>query len=153
MNDLSTHSAIDDEIKAFWRDGCNGTFSGLIVLHGERREILHNDYHHPFRQNSNIAHELAHIILGHPLTKAIKLDGQREFDTTVEEEAKWLGAALLLPKEATKHIALNAIPNTQVQKDYGVSDSLLQYRLRVTDAFGYARNARSKYGAQIPVST
>jgi Zn-dependent peptidase ImmA (M78 family) len=146
VRDLSTHPGVADKDRTYWRSGSDSTFSALIVHAGTFKEIVHNDFHHPRRQNSNIAHELAHIILGHPLTAPIKPNGERAYDAEIEEEAKWLGAALLLPKKAAVHIILNGVPVDIVQSSYGVSEPLLQYRLRVTDAYRCAQNMRRKYG-------
>lgn len=146
VRDLSTHPGIPDDIKEFWQNSTGDTFSGLIIHDGTYKEVVHNDFHHPRRQNSNITHELAHIILGHPLTAPIRPNGERAYDPGIEEEAKWLGAALLVPKKAAVHILLNRLPLDFVQREYGVSESLLRYRVQVTDANRCARNFRRKYG-------
>ena len=39
-------------------------FSALTVFDGHRRMIVHNDSHSEARQNSNLAHELAHACQG-----------------------------------------------------------------------------------------
>jgi hypothetical protein len=88
VHDLSSHPGIPDDIKEFWRTNAEDTFSGLIIHDGMYKEIVHNDFHHPRRQNSNIMHELAHIILGHSLTAPIKPNGERAYDPEIEEEAK-----------------------------------------------------------------
>ena len=146
VRDFSTHPGVAEKDRAYWRTGADSTLSALIIHKGTYKEIVHNDFHHPRRQNSNIAHELAHIILGHPLTAPIKSNGERAYNADIEEEAKWLGAALLLPKKAAVHIVLNSVPIDLVQSSYGISEVMLQYRLRVTDAFRCAQNTRQKYG-------
>src|SRR5436305_9337672 len=40
-------------------------FSAMTVNDGSYRMIVHNESHHPYRQNSNVMHEIAHILLGH----------------------------------------------------------------------------------------
>ncbi|SON54239.1 hypothetical protein HDIA_0698 [Hartmannibacter diazotrophicus] len=144
---LSTHSGVPQEIKTFWRTNGKDTFSGVTINDGAYKEIIYNDFHHPRRQNSDIAHELAHIVLGHPLTAPIKANGERDYDPTIEEEAKWLGAAILLPKKALIYIILNALPIETVQTEYNVSESLFQFRVQVTDAYRAAKNIRRKYGS------
>nr|WP_255714102.1 ImmA/IrrE family metallo-endopeptidase [Pelagibacterium xiamenense] len=143
---LSTHDGVPDEIKTFWQTNGEDTFSGVTINDGTYKEIVYNDFHHPRRQNSDIAHELAHIVLGHTLTAPIKANGERDYDRAIEEEAKWLGATLLLPKKALIHVILNGMPIEAVRDEYGVSESLYRFRAQVTDAFRAAKNTRRKYG-------
>ena len=146
IKELSTHPGVPKEIKDYWQSNAEFTFSGLIITDGAYKEIVHNDFHHARRQNSNIAHELAHIILGHPLAVPILSNGERAYDPEIEEEAKWLGATLLLPKKSTVHIVLHSLSLEYVQQEYGVSSELIRYRVQVTDARGCARNIRRKRG-------
>ena len=54
-----------------------GVFSAVTVPCGMKRAIVHNDFHHPYRQRSNIMHELAHGFLGHPPCETFDCDGER----------------------------------------------------------------------------
>src|SRR5581483_1512737 len=76
-------------------------FSAVTVFDGPRRAIYHNDTHSPGRQASNLAHELAHGLLLHPPTPALNDYGCREWDQEIEDEATWLGGALLITEQAT----------------------------------------------------
>src|SRR4051812_801083 len=64
--------------------------------------IIYNPKKSSGRQSSDVIHELAHIILGHePCTVVLSEDGEvstRTFDQKQEDEANWLGWALLLPR-------------------------------------------------------
>ena len=142
---LSCHPGISEDVRAYWQNNSTFSFSGLITCDGTYKEILYNDFHSIGRQNSNISHELSHIILGHPMTVPIKENGERDYHASIEEEAKWLGAALLIPKKATLHILLNSLSVQNAAYLYGVSESLLKYRLQVTDAYRYAENVQKKY--------
>lgn len=147
--ELSTHPTIPDHIKEYFANEGSDKFSAATLIDGTYKEILHNDYHHPNRQNSSIMHEISHIILGHPPKPPLIEDSCRNFDPTLENEANNLGFTLLVPKKS----ALNAIENfasKQLAADfYGVSLELLQYRIRISDAIRWAKN-RAKYrGASI----
>ncbi|GFO80648.1 MAG: hypothetical protein A49_02750 [Methyloceanibacter sp.] len=144
---LSTHEGIPEDIKNFWRTNEDDTFSGLTINDGVYKEVVYNDFHHLRRQNSDISHELAHIVLGHPLTAPIRPNGERDYDPTIEEEAKWLGATLLLPKKALIRIILNGLTIETVKQEYCVSEDLFQFRAHVTDAYSAAKNIRRKYGS------
>ena len=108
-------------------------FSAVTVPCGPTTAIVHNDTHHPFRQRSNICHELAHCFLGHECTPPLTEDGERARDGGVEAEANFLAGALLISNEAALHIVRNGlVPSAQTL--YGVSQAMLEFRLRVSGA-------------------
>jgi Zn-dependent peptidase ImmA (M78 family) len=98
--------------------------------------VIYNPRHSPGRQASDIAHELAHIILDHEPGKIVlSQDGgmiMRSYDQKQEEEANWLGWTLLLPREALVHAAKAKLTTLQIAERYGVSEQLVEYRLRMT---------------------
>ena len=109
-------------------------FSAITICDRGMRLIIHNDAHSQRRQAANISHELAHGLLIHspaPLTGA---GGGRIFNREHEEEANWLGPALLISEEAALLIAERGQPFDPWAAYYGVSNELLQMRLRVTGA-------------------
>jgi hypothetical protein len=55
-------------------------------------------------------------------------------DPAAEEEAKWLGPALLVPNEAALHILETRMPTPAATAFYGISGPLLQMRLNVSGA-------------------
>src|SRR4051794_12669462 len=69
------------------REDSQITFSATTVADGSFKLIVHNDFHHPFRQNSNVMHELAHILLGHPPRPPLADNNCRNFDAQSEYEA------------------------------------------------------------------
>lgn len=145
---IRDNPALPTEITRYWASHPKDPFSGLIISDGCYKEIHHNDFHHPRRQNSDLAHELAHVILGHDLDTPIKENGERAYDRNTEEEAKWLGATLLLPKKATLMTVLNSYTREMIENEFEVSWALYQYRIKVTDTVRAARNVRRKYSAE-----
>lgn len=119
------------------------SFSAVTIPCAHRRAIVHNDAHHPFRQNSNICHELAHCFLGHEFAPPLTDQGERTRDSAQEEEAHFLGGVLLLPDEAAKLIALRGLKNKACDM-FGVSDDMLKYRLRVSGALAIAGRLAAK---------
>jgi Zn-dependent peptidase ImmA (M78 family) len=111
----------------------NSPFSAMTVPHGITTAIVHNDSHHAYRQRSNICHELSHCFLGHQCTPPLTPTGERARDSGVEAEANFLAGALLLPNEAAVHVVLNGLA-AQAQGIYGISRSMLDFRLRVSGA-------------------
>ena len=114
-------------------------FSAATVPYGAATAIVHNDTHHPFRQRSNICHELAHSFLGHECTPPLTEDGERARDGGIEAEANFLAGALLISNEAALHIVRNGLV-TSAQLLYGVSQAMLEFRLRVSGA--HTRHSR-----------
>ncbi|MEA1653020.1 ImmA/IrrE family metallo-endopeptidase [Nitrospirillum sp. BR 11164] len=111
------------------------SFSAVTVFFGRMRLIIHNDSHALPRQAANIAHELAHGILHHPPSPPLNEHGCRHFDQGIEEEANWLGPALLVSEEAAIHVARTGLSAEEAAKVYGVSEELMRMRLNVTGAY------------------
>src|SRR3954465_12386340 len=88
------------------------------------------------RQASDITHELAHVILNHDpatviLSESIDLS-MRTFDQKQEDEANGLAWALLLPREALFDARKSRRPLESIATAFGVTETLVQYRLRTT---------------------
>lgn len=117
-------------------------FSAATVFRGSRRVIVHNDSHAVARQVSNLAHELAHGLLLHPPTPALDDRGCRDWDQDIEDEASWLAGVVLVPEEAAITVVKRGLSLQTAAEEYGVSKSMMQYRINVTGA--HTRVARAK---------
>ncbi len=113
-----------------------GEWSALTIEKGPKRLIIINPNHSRARQNSDIAHEIAHILLKHKPAKIPLVLGEpmlmNLYDENLEKEANWLAGCLLLPREALTHIIYRIKNLEQAKKVYGVSSDMLRYRLNVT---------------------
>jgi len=111
----------------------SGCFSAATVIRDERIMIVYNESHAPGRCANSIAHELAHLILEHPATNAFDAFGNRNFPTSLEDEANWLAACLLVPKEAIISVlSLNDSDLERAASHFGVSVQLLRWRMNKT---------------------
>lgn len=117
-------------------------FSACTVFYGPRRTIVHNDSHLPGRQSSNLAHELGHGLLLHPPTPAIDDHGCRMWDQNIEDEAQWLGGALLLTEDAALWIVRNGVSVSTAAHRFGISQQMVTYRINVTGARTRVARAR-----------
>jgi IrrE N-terminal-like domain len=144
-------SDLDCDISSFL--GINrSAFSAVTIPCGFQTAIVHNDTHHPNRRRSNICHELAHCFLGHRCAPPLTESGERTRDGGLEAEAHFLAGALLIPNEAALHIVRNGLILTAPQI-YGVSQSMLTYRLRVSGAHTiHSRFVRAVGGASAGVT-
>jgi Zn-dependent peptidase ImmA (M78 family) len=127
-------SDLPDDVAHYFLRVEVSAFSAVTVFRGRRRIIVHNDGHRLGRQASNIAHELGHGLLLHQPAPALNVVGCRDWDAVLEEEADWLGAALLISDEAAMHIAQSGMSNREAAEAYGVSEPMARMRINVTGA-------------------
>jgi Zn-dependent peptidase ImmA (M78 family) len=99
-----------------------------------KRIIVHNDNHNARRQRTNIAHELAHILLGHELGLVLDASGKRIINGDAEEEATWLGSVLLISDAAAVHIVRADMDTETACRTYGVSAPILKMRVNASGA-------------------
>jgi hypothetical protein len=111
-------------------------WSAVTCLANGTARVIYNPKHSPARQNSDIAHELAHIILEHEPGKIVVSHDasivMRSFDPKQEEEANWLGWSLLLPRTALAHATRAHLGTTEIARKWVVSEQLVEYRTRMT---------------------
>lgn len=122
-----------------------GAFSACTFRPSNGRVVVvYNPISSPTRKRSDLAHELAHILLDHDLSRIEKL-GDITFvtgDVTQEEEAAWLAGCLLLPRDLLLREVRRGSSAIDIARKCGVSESLARYRVNVT---GVARqNATGK---------
>ena len=109
-------------------------FACTFKLPGARHAIVFNPLMPDTRRNSDVAHEVAHIVLDHRLSRLGRV-GSVAFlscDKQQEEEAAWLSGCLLLPRftlihDLAKHMAHKTIAENRV-----LSKDIVDYRVRVT---------------------
>ena len=109
-------------------------FSACTFEINERHIIVYNPIRTRPRRRSDIAHELAHIILKHDLTE-IQYLNEVTFRTCrpdQEQEATALGGTLLIPRTALLDEARDGAMIDQVAKKYGVTKQMAQFRWNAT---------------------
>jgi hypothetical protein len=74
------------------RDEDTKAFSAMAVVLGDDALIVVNDGHTLERQANSIAHELAHLLLGHPAGPMLDEFGARTLTKDHDEEADWPAA-------------------------------------------------------------
>ena len=112
-----------------------GAFSALLLpLYKGRRIILFNDANSPGRRNSDLAHEVSHVLLAHPPRSLFDGSGCRNFDRDMEAQANCLASHILIPNEAARNIVYSRRDPGAVCAAYGVSRDMLKYRLNASGA-------------------
>lgn len=114
----------------------NENWSAITVGNGGCHLIVVNPEHASTRQNSNLAHELAHIILGHEpsmmFVSAKSTVALRTHNKEQEDEANWLAGCLLLPRDALLLVRRKRIPDVEISATYQVSPAMLRFRLNAS---------------------
>lgn len=112
------------------------SWSGMTLDEDGVRLIVLNSAHAKRRQCSTLMHELAHLILEHiPATVNVSPSGLTllsDYSDEQEEEADWLGAALLLPQAALLHHRGGGASMSNIADAFGVSNDLCTWRCRMT---------------------
>ena len=122
----------------------SGGFSAMLLPVGPgERIVIHNDSHSSRRQASDLAHELAHVLLAHPAERVCTGDLARRTDSLVEAEAAYLGGCILVPNEAANRIAFSGIDTYKAADSYGVSEEMITYRLRMSGSIRRVRRYAS----------
>lgn len=109
-------------------------FACTFKLPGDRYSIVFNPLVSKTRQNSDIAHEVSHIILGHRLSRLERLNDVLflSCNREQEDEAAWLSGCLLLPRFALLHDLKNSMTPCAIAKKRQLSNDMVDYRIRVT---------------------
>jgi Zn-dependent peptidase ImmA (M78 family) len=122
------------------------SFSAVTVFLGYRKFIVHNENHHPHRQSSNLAHEISHALLEHEPTPVADKSGGRFWNPEVEEEATWLGAALLIPRSGALELLKTRCTVAQIAEHFAVSQALCEWRIRQSGIDKQAERWRKCWG-------
>ena len=96
--------------------------------------IVFNPLSAPSRRTSDLAHEFAHLLLDHDLSR-IETLGDLTFlscDPVQEEEAAWLSGCLILPRPLLLAEVRRGATAGDIAKRHGVSETMARYRLNVT---------------------
>jgi Zn-dependent peptidase ImmA (M78 family) len=133
VHELSTENlTILNHSKAGWSAA---TFA-FQASHGPSHLIIHNKTHSPARQQSNIMHELGHILCEHGIS-ALDVDMgfpalMRHYPEEQELEAECMGATLQLPRPALLRALESGWDKQAIVQHYQASASMVQLRINKT---------------------
>ncbi len=110
------------------------SFSAATFEIHDRKIIVVNPIRGRGRQNSDIAHELSHIILEHDLSEVRELAGMpfRTCKPDEEEEATALGGTLLLPRDLIVSAARRGASIEGIADQYSVTVEMARFRYNTT---------------------
>lgn len=123
-----------------------GAFSAAMFhLADERSVIVCNPFSELGRTNSDIAHEIAHILLRHDVRELQQIAGHTFFtcNPEQEEEANWLAGCLLLPRALLLREAYAGSDPATIAEKYHVSIPMARFRLNASGVLLQARRAQT----------
>lgn len=119
----------------------------LLPEAGHKRIIVSNPASVPERQESDLFHEIAHVICDHK-PKPINLVGEmamRCFDDEDEKQAEFLGYALHLSKDALFHSLKQGFAQPKICETYRASQELVRHRINLTQVATILQRSRLKF--------
>lgn len=128
---------INDPLELRKLEGIDGEEYGwsalTMVTKAGNRIIIHNNYHTPARQQSNIMHEIGHILCGHevkpPPQEMILPLGMRDFNKSQEDEAIYLGATLQLSRPCLQWAKKRNMTTAQIAEHFNASTEMVNFRM------------------------
>lgn len=111
----------------------NKYWSAITIKCNDVFYVIHNSNHTLPRQESNIMHELSHIICEHEMSELDNFNNipLRKYKEKDENEAEWLGACLQLPKRTLLYNK-SFLSLDEMREKFTVSEEMLRYRMNVT---------------------
>lgn len=137
-----------------------GAFSGATFhLPGDRIVVVYNPVVYDTgevltaraaqthgRTRSDVAHEIAHLVLGHKLREIKTIAGYPFLtcDPEQEEEANWLAGCLLLPRPLLLRAARDKEPDDDLAKRTYVTTDMVRFRMNTSGARMQASRGRGQ---------
>lgn len=98
--------------------------------------IIHNHLHAPPRQQSNLMHELAHILCDHkrdnPPENGVLNSLMRDYNPKQEEEAIYLGSALQITREGLLWALKKRMQEAEIAEHFNASPAMVLLRINTT---------------------
>jgi len=111
--------------------------------------IIHNPTHSPRRQESDLMHELAHLICQHEPSRVVQIDSSfpalRTYDPIQEEEAGWLGGCLQLPRPALLWAIQRGMNDQMIESHFSASPDIVRFRRQMTGVDRQMSKRRMNY--------
>lgn len=123
-----------------------GAFSACTFSLGKRHIVVYSPLATTGRTQSDIAHEVAHLLLEHPVKSVETIAGVSFFtcDADEEQEANWLAGCLLLPRPLLLQAARRGLNSVGIAEAFNVSEQMAAFRLRTTGVERQLAASRSR---------
>lgn len=102
------------------------------LISREPPAILHHPLHSAARQEANLMHELAHLLLEHALPAFNPATWPATIDKQHEREADYLGSCLQVPRRGLEWAQQRGFTRQQAATHFGTSLQLVNWRCNAT---------------------
>lgn len=106
-------------------------WSAAVICHNPLW-ILHNPRHAPVRRESNLMHELGHVLLGHTMVGFDRETGLPQRRQSDEDEATYLGGCLQIPRRGLLWALGRKMTLPQIGAHFAASEAMVRFRSNVT---------------------
>ncbi len=111
-------------------------WSGITLPIGEGRYlIIYNPTHASTRHESDVMHELSHLLFNHQPIRLRRIVGGllvREYRTEDEKEAAYLGGCLQIPATGLDWAFQRGMTHNEIAEHFGASLQMVRYRCNIT---------------------
>ncbi|GAB4038919.1 ImmA/IrrE family metallo-endopeptidase [Spirosoma jeollabukense] len=94
--------------------------------------IIYRPDHSLARRESDLMHELAHVLLKHPYGRYNAITSTISKNSQHEQEADYLGSCLQIPRRAMQWAAQLGLTIDQTASHFGASTQMVEWRIRMT---------------------
>ncbi|MDZ8186635.1 MAG: ImmA/IrrE family metallo-endopeptidase [Nostoc sp. ChiSLP02] len=95
--------------------------------------IVYNPRHAPTRYESNVMHEIAHVLLNHQSVGFDPVTGLPKRKQHNEDQATFLGGCLQIPKRGLLWATQRKMLLPQIAAHFGASEAMVLFRSNVTN--------------------
>jgi hypothetical protein len=94
--------------------------------------IVYHPAHSPARHQSNLMHELSHVLLNHPMVGFSPETGLPLRNARQEAEATYLGGCLQIPRLGLQWAVKRGFTCLQIAEHFGASESMVRFRSNIS---------------------
>lgn len=94
--------------------------------------IVYHPAHSPARHQADLMHELAHVLLEHPMIGFSPETGLPLRNARYEDEANYLGGCLQIPRLGIKWAVQHGYTCIQIAEHFGASEEMVRFRSNLT---------------------
>jgi Zn-dependent peptidase ImmA (M78 family) len=102
-----------------------------VIIRKDPLVIVHNSHHAITRQNSNLMHEFAHIILDHEMVGYDPKTGLPQRRQQDEDEAVYLGGCLQIPRRGLLWAIQKKMSIDRIVLHFNASEEMVHFRMNV----------------------
>lgn len=135
-SDLISFGLMEASVATLLGTGSPHWSAAMLPISFTEQWIIHNPNHSAQRQQSNIMHEIGHVLCNHSYEALNKKETSeyqlRAFIGEQEEEAEWLGSCLQLPRKALSWALYKSYSLQQISELHNASIEMVKYRVGIT---------------------